>query len=244
MKLTKTLLMIAMLSIATPTLAQPHIRSTVQNMHLWRGGEVADGIVVTTDLYYSDPTGHIEVGLWGGTNGVGEYKEFDYYLRYNLKGFSITLFDTYNFSTYATYNNTEFFNYRADETGRFLDANLVYSFGEKFPLTVSWATILFGRDRDELNEENLFSTFCSASYTVYKKEKWTIDTGVGVAFALNEVDSSANFYGDKAGIVEATLRATYHLAINGYEMPITTTAMWNPQSNQGYLQLSLQLLSF
>ena len=71
--------------------AQLHFSANVQNMHLWRGIEVADGLVFTTDVNFTDPKEHFRIGLWGGTNTQGNYKEFNYYASYTYKGFSLSL---------------------------------------------------------------------------------------------------------------------------------------------------------
>ena len=63
--------------------AQLHLKANVQNNHLWRGMEVSDGIVLLTDLSYTMANDHVTVGLWGGCNSEGSYKEFNHYL--NLK---------------------------------------------------------------------------------------------------------------------------------------------------------------
>ncbi|MFR9669550.1 MAG: hypothetical protein SNJ33_07370 [Rikenellaceae bacterium] len=238
-----TALVIA-LSLNLPLFAQLGASATIQNMHLWRGGEVADGFVLTTDLSITSKDEHFTLGVWGGMNAVGEYKEFNYYAVYRTGGFSLTLADTYNFSTYATYNNEEFFNYRPSQTGRFLDAAIRYQFGDKFPLELTYATVVFGRDRDEANEKNIYSAYCAAEYTLYNREGWQVDLGAGAAFALHNPGSSANFYGEKGGVVEATLRVSYLLELRSYSIPTSFLAMWNPQSNQAYLQLSVQLLTF
>lgn len=240
----RILTIIAVFFCTTPLFAQPRMSATIQNMHLWRGGEVADGFVLTTDLYYGLLDENLNVGFWGGMNSVGEYKEFNYYANYTFGNFYVALSDTYNFSTYATYNNEEFFNYSAAETGRFLDATLRYTIGEENPLVLSWSTVLFGRDRDELNSGNRYSTFCSAEYKLYKRDGWQIDAGVGAAFALRNIDNSANFYGDKAGVVEATLKVSNTLKICDYEIPLYMLMMWNPQSNQAYMQLCAKVVSF
>ncbi|MFI3318801.1 MAG: hypothetical protein SNH88_06405 [Rikenellaceae bacterium] len=240
----RLLTMLAVLLCTSKLLAQPEMSASIQNMHLWRGGEVADGFVLTSDVGFSADNGRLKVGFWGGINGVGEYKEFDYYIKYSAGKLQMILFDTYNFSTYASYNNEEFFNYSPAETGRFLDATIRYSIGQKHPLLLSWSTVLFGRDRDATNSSNRYSTFCSAEYPIYKRERWQIDTGIGAAFALKNIDNSANFYGERAGIVELTLKVSNTLKIANYQIPIYMLAMWNPQSDKAYLQLCAQIFSF
>lgn len=239
-----TICAIAFVLIPTTGQSQIGMSSTIQTNHLWRGGEVADGIVITYDAAYKMLNESLSIGFWGAINAVGEYKEFNYYATYSVGGFKFSLWDIYNFSDYATYNNSEFFNYCASSTGRFLDATAAYSFGDKFPLTVSWSTILFGRDRDSENSANRYSTYCYAEYPVYKTELWRVDTGLGAAFALNPMDENANFYGDKAGIVHISMAITRDLVICNYHIPISGTALWNPQSNKAYFQLAAKIFSF
>ncbi len=242
----RLLLIFAFLAVTfTSAFAEPRASITMQNMHLWRGGEIADGFVVTTDVCYTDSLRRFKIGFWGGTNSTGDYKEFDYYVSVAIRpNLSVTIFDTYNFSTYATYNHHEFFNYKINDTGRFIDATVRYRLEGDYPLALSWATVIFGRDRDEESSANRYSTFCSAEYPIYSVGQWRIDLGVGAAFALNNIDDGANFYGSEAGVVETTLRVTNELQFRSYTLPVSVTAMWNPQSSQAYLQLSATVLAF
>ncbi|MDO4164302.1 MAG: hypothetical protein Q4D56_07930 [Bacteroides sp.] len=220
------------------------MEANLRNNHLWRGIEVADGLVLTSDVNYTFLNGLVTFGFWGGTNTEGVYKEFNNHLSVQYKGFSFALWDTYNFSKNATYNNEEFFNYSAHSTGRFLDAIVSYRFGEKFPLLVSWATVIFGRDRNEDNTSNKYSTFCYLEYPVYKQDKWRVDVGLGGAFALKQCGSESNFYGDTSGIVHATISVGYDLAIGGYELPVNISTVWNPQADRAFFQIGVRLVSF
>lgn len=230
--------------------AQMHMVANLRNMHLWRGMEVTDGFVLTTDLSVTDRRENFRAGIWGGMNMNGSYKEFNYYFSYTWQRFSLAVWDTYNFSPGADYNNKEFFNYKAKETGRFIDATASYTVSEKFPVFVSWSTILYGRDRDELNAGNRYSTFTYAEYPVWKNEHWKVAPGIGAAFAfspgkdINNNDTKENFYGNTSGIVHISLTTTYRLTVFNRDFPITTLALWNPQSNKGYFQIDIRLLSF
>ena len=165
--------------------AQLHLKANVQNNHLWRGMEVSDGIVLLNDLSYTMANDHVTVGLWGGCNSEGSYKEFNHYLNLKAGGWGFALWDTYNFSPGASYNNKEYWNYSAHTTGRFLDATLSYLFqDEKFPLLLSWSTVVFGRDRNSDNTEQKYSTFAYAEYPIYQKDGWKVDAGVGGALSL------------------------------------------------------------
>lgn len=143
----------------------------IANNHLWRGIEVSDGLVMCADLGIHDKNDHFKFGLWSGTNTSGNYKEFNFFGEVKAAGWKLALWDTYNYSPAADYNNKEFFNYSARTTGRFLDCILSYNFAEsvpQFPLALSWSTILFGRDRWSDNSSNRYSCYVSADYTIYK----------------------------------------------------------------------------
>lgn len=237
---TTTLLLLTALAAT----AQINLKVNLQNNHLWRGMEVADGIVVLSDLGYTFARGHATVGLWGGTNSEGTYKEMNHYLSLSASGFGLALWDTYNFSPGASYNNHEYFNYSARETGRFLDCTLSYRFQGRLPVLLSWSTILFGRDRDASNTQQRYSTFVYAECPVVKKEGWSVDVGAGGAFALHPADEGGNFYGDDAGIVHLTLAVRRELRLGSYSLPVYVRGMWNPQSSTAYLQLGAEVLRF
>ena len=230
--------------------AQVNLKAELKNMHLWRGMQVADGMVITTDLSVADKNQYFRGGLWGGTDVNGDYKELDFYVSFTKNRFSFAIWDIYNYSPGATYNNREFFNYEARETGHFIDASLAYTISEKFPLTISWATVLYGRDRDIQNTKNLYSTLVCLDYPIWKNDKWEIKPGIGGAFALspakdeNGKTTQRNFYGDTAGIVQVTLTTTYNLTAFKRNFPITALALFNPQSSKGYFQIGIQLFSF
>lgn len=251
MQIGRSLLCVLLAAFAfADSMAQVHLKANLQNMHLWRGMEVTDGAVLTTDLSVADRKNHFRAGIWGGTNTNGSYKEFNNYLSYSCRRFSVAVWDTYNFSPEADYNNKEFFNYKAKETGRFVDATLSYTVSEKFPLFLSWSTILYGRDRDGMNARNRYSTFVYAEYPVFRNSLWKLKPGIGTAFAfspgknMDGASASANFYGDTAGVVHLSLTTIYNLIAFRRSFPITVLALWNPQSDKGYLQMGIQLLSF
>ncbi|MDO4783446.1 MAG: hypothetical protein Q4A09_09560 [Capnocytophaga felis] len=240
----KTYIGLLMLLFSLKSVAQINLKANLQTNHLWRGIEVADGLVITSDLNYSLWNGRINFGFWGGTNMRGTYKEFNNHISFQHKGFSFALWDIYNFSAGATYNNKEFFNYNARSTGRFLDASLSYRCGERFPLLLSWSTILFGRDRNKVNTANKYSTFCYLEYPIHKKDLWQVDAGIGGVFALNKAGDNTNFYGDKAGIVHISLKATYDWTIAKHTVPVHACMMWNPQADRAFFQLGMQVFSF
>ncbi|MDR1882247.1 MAG: hypothetical protein LBR26_05625 [Prevotella sp.] len=214
----------------------------LKNMHLWRGLQVTNTALGAVDLHLKDKSNSFAVGLWGGAGFTGDYKEFDYYVSYSKSGFTVALWDIYNFSKGAAYNNRQAFNYSARETGHFMDLSVAYCFQGNFPLNISWATVIFGRDRGALNEKNLYSTYVSVDYPVLKGGPVDVRLGVAGAFALSpEEGTDAHFYSKDAGIVSINMTASKKLQLGNYTLPVSVTGMFNPANNEANLQIALDI---
>ncbi|MDD5861168.1 MAG: hypothetical protein PUF37_04835 [Prevotellaceae bacterium] len=226
-----------------------HESASLETSHLWRGLEVGNGLILNNDVSVSDNNNHFKIGLWGGMATDGDYKEADVYMNYNNSGFNLAVWDLWNFSE-GIPGNGKYFTWAADRTSHLLDAAISYDFGVKcnFPLTLSWATLLVGRDRGVANEQNVYSTFVQAAYRIYDSKDWAVDASVGGAFALNPYDKDKypgeqnNLYGKSAGVVDCRLGATYKLKIGKWNMPVTGQMMWNPEASKAYFRASVNLL--
>lgn len=222
----------------------------LKNMHLWRGQEVTDEVTLGTDIYFTNTKKNFKFGLWGGAGINGNFKEIDYYVSYKTGGFTFALWDIYNFSPGAAYNNRQVFNYSARETGHFVDLSVLYQLPEKLPLKVYWATVIFGRDRGPMNERNRYSTFVELTYPILRHQTVDLNAGIGGAFALSRgkdiagKKTDAHFYGKSEGIVSLSLTAMKTIDLCGYKLPVSATAMWNPEKNYANIQVALNLLSF
>ncbi|PRB01871.1 hypothetical protein CQ046_14325 [Chryseobacterium sp. MYb7] len=219
-----------------------HSALQLRNSHLWRGIEVSAGFIYTGNLRLDCK--NFYAGFWAGGNFDGSYKEFNNYIGYKNKHLTLELWDIYNFSPGATYNNKEFFNYSAKETGRFWDFRSYYTISDQFPLVLSWNTVVFGRDRNRENTGNKYSSFVSGEYPVYKKDNLEVRGRVGYAFALDSHGEKNNFFAKDSGFNEVSLIVSKSFTIEGYKIPIGIWGMWNPVNNNAFLQFSVQVYSF
>ncbi len=214
----------------------------LKSMHLDRGFPVTSTPITGINLWYQSENKKFKAGVWGGTGSTGEYRELDHYMAYSCHGFKVELWDIYNFSTGATYNNKEFFNYKASETGHFVDFRLGYKFAENFPLSVLWSTFIYGRDRGKLNQRNIYSTYTQLGYTLLKKEPITVDVFVAGVFALHpEKGSAASIYISKSDLVNLSLCVTKTLKAAGFDISVSAMPAWNPGLNRGNIQLALSV---
>jgi hypothetical protein len=124
--------------------------------YVWRGVNQGMGASFQPSLGLSYDG--FSLGVWGSApvTSIGLY-EFDLSLGYSVDGFSVGITDYY-------WNGFDgsFFNYYVDN--HLFEGNLAFSFGEKFPLTLSWNTFFAGNiDKDE-DGERLYSTYIEAAY--------------------------------------------------------------------------------
>ena len=182
----------------------------------------------------------------------GSYKELSQYIIYTHGRFQIKAIDTYNFSPGATYNNKEFFNYKPDETGRFIDLMLNYTGDRKISAGVEpLYTCLRSRQGSGQQQEHILQfRICGLYHLIYQNEKLRVGPGIGTAFALrnsrNESGEMVNrtMYAESAGITQVSLNVIYKLRVMKYEIPLTVMTYWNPKSNQGFFYTGMQFNLF
>lgn len=248
--LTRILFLLSIIAMPVTLQAQKlHDVAGLETTHLWRGGEVSKGLTFDNEFAISDNGNHLRFGLWGGMQINGDYKEFDWYTSYTLGGFNVAVWDIYNFSDGLWPEDSKqyrYFNYNCHNTGHFIDAAIGYDFSHHgLPLSLTWTTLVAGRDRGSEDTRNIYSSWVQAAYTIYENDQFKVDASVAGAFALNNYKGNANdnFYGKSNGVNDVRLSCTYKLKIAKHDFPITSQAMWNPEANKAYFRVAVNLLN-
>lgn len=216
-----------------------HFNLQIKNMHLWKGLHVTDAPMTAADINYTSKNGFLKAGLWGGRGFNGDYTEFDYYIQFMHKGWSLAIWDINNYSDYP---DAKIFDYDRSSTSHFIDVILGYQF-QQIPLKVSWSTIVQGRDtytNDDGELKNAYSNYVEASYVVLDKNNWSLSLLAGGAFSFASTD--AHFYGDDPGLTN--LGVIYNRDLNifdKYTLPVSATASWNPVQDYGAIQVAFNL---
>ncbi len=221
-----------------------HSALQLRNSHLWRGLEVATGIIYTGNVELSGA--NFYGGFWGGGDATGDYTEFNHYVGFHSvqSRLRFELWDIYNFSPGANYNNREYFNYTASETGRFWDFRSFYVLSNQFPLEVSWNAIVFGRDRNTDNTGNRYSYFASLAYPFLRKDDLVVSGRIGYVDALRTMGERHNFFASRSGLSEVSLIISKQVPIGSWRIPIGVWAMWNTVDQNAFLQFSVNVFSF
>lgn len=211
------------------------INLQVRSLYIWRGFKVSNAPITDVNMQYNlTKDKALAVGVWGGASFTGDYKEFDYFVSYTKPTYSFSIWDVNNFSDFP---NAKLFSYNPINTSHFVDVRAGYKFGDSFPLSVDWTTIVLGRDT-HMNSNgdlrNSYSNYAELGYRVFKEGTSELHIFVGGAFAFGR---QQNFYGDRPNIVNAGVTINKDLVLFKYHMPIAATAMFNPEKNYGALSL-------
>lgn len=216
---------------------------TLKTNHLWRGLVINGSMTAMGNIHYGlDKKQNLSVGLWGGNGFDGQYKEINYYIQYQNNGFSIALWDLFNTTNIES---PAVFNYDRKSTTHILDLRTSYQFSEQFPLRLEADFLLYGNDRellDNLDYKNRYSTYVELGYPLLKNQKIILEAYLGAGFALNGAshlytnDPNSNF-----DIVNTGIRTFKNIQILHYNVPVSAVAMWNPALKIARIQLGVVL---
>lgn len=215
-----------------------NVNLQVRNMYVWRGFRVSNAPISDVDIHYSSRNGNFQAGFWGGAGFDGKYREFDYYMKYTKGNFSAAIWDINNFTDFP---DADLFDYNSASTSHFIDAGIAYTIQMKLPLTVSWNTIIAGRDtyvKKNGERANAYSNYVQLDQTLWKADDYNLHLFAGGGFAFGR---EQHFYGDKPNIINAGLTLNKDLVLFNYHLPVSATVMFNPEKKIGGLQLIANL---
>lgn len=189
--------------------------------YIWRGAYQNSGFSVQPTLGLS--YGGFSLGAWGSQSltKIDGAQEFDINLNYTYRNFSITVTDYWwngISNPYGDYKNDHHF-----------EGALSYYFGDKFPLTLGWATMFAGGDaNDEGNRA--FSTYISASYNFACPADITLTPSIGFT------PWKGMYYANKAAFTDIALKASKDIRItNRFSIPLFIQAIVAPVFDKTYL---------
>lgn len=218
-----------------------NINLDLKNMHLWHGSVVTSGAMMATSLEYSSLDQKFTLGLWGGASFDGDYKEFSYYSKYKFTPNFYAELVSHN--NYSNEENPDIFSYDKYTSPNFVDIALGYTISKDVPLNIYWATILFGQGGDYKTKDNgsitdSYSNYVELSYQIFNEKDTELKVFAGGAFSFT---TDKTFYSDKANLVNLGLSLNHNLSIFSTSFPVNGTAMWNPETKVGVLQLAITL---
>ena len=186
--------------------------------YVWRGAYQGSGVSVQPSLTLG--YAGLTLNAWGNQSLSKDAKEFDINLGYSIKNFSITISDYWWSGVdqrYGDYKNDHFF-----------EATLGYSFGESFPLALTWSTMFAGGDKDEDGDLQA-STYITASYPISLPAEITLTPAVGFT-------PWKGMYHDKAAFTDISLKASKDIRLaKNFALPVFVQAIVAPVYDRTYL---------
>jgi hypothetical protein len=167
----------------------------------------------------------ITMGTWGSTDFSEFAKEVDFYLSYTIKGFSIGLSDYW-----WSGQNAAYFRNRGSHH---IEANLSYTFSEKFPLSLEVNTMLSGdEDKDDFGKKQ-YSTYISANFP-FSFKNIDCETGIGIS-------PRNGMYSNKFDVVAITAKSTKYLQLSPeFTLPVFVELIFSPAQNDAFLVVGLR----
>jgi hypothetical protein len=221
--------------------------------YIWRGKDFGNSPAVQPNVAFS--VAGFKIGAWGSfgfvpysqklndstTVDMGNYAEFDPYISYTFKGFTLCVTD-YFFPNGTTPNENKYFNYDNATTGHTFEVSLAWNGPEKFPLQVFAGTLVYGADKGKddagnlgMGTKNNYSVYLEASYPFFVK-------GFGVKPFIGGIPSGSAWYGPYGGIVNAGLTVSKTIPITkDFGLPVYSSVITNPQSQSIFFVFGLTL---
>ena len=205
----------------------------LKNMHLWRGVIWCNSPVTTFELFYQTADAALRVGSWSAFSLDGRWRDINCYVEYAQSGFKLRLTD-----------DPSSHDILDSHTDHLVYADISYTLqNERFPLKMLWSPMFSGRDTyvdKRGKEKNRYTNYVALRMPVWKKEGQCVTLGVGGAFSL--ADTPSNFYGEHANVTNVFAEYEPTIQALSYAISLSIKAVWNPEHQDGALQVAFQLL--
>ena len=238
----------------TGSKAQFSAGADLVSRYLFRGTDFGNSPAIQPAISFS--VAGFKAGLWG-SYGVGQYSkqvndttivnmghftEFDVYISYSLKGFTIMAYDYFFPNPLNPNSGNQYYNFENKTTGHTLEVCLSWAGPEKFPLQLYAGTLVYGADKGKdangiygAGIDNNYSTYFEAAYQFSVK-------GFGVKPFIGGIPSGSAWYGPYGGIVNAGLTVTKPIRITReYALPVFGSVITNPQAESIFLVFGISL---
>ena len=213
--------------------------------YIWRGRDYGNSPAIQPNVAFS--VAGFKIGVWGSyaviyTEGSGNYAEFDPYVSYTLKWFTLTVTDYFYPNGKTPNDNNKYFNYDANTTGHTFEGCLTFNGPEKFPLQICAAALLYGADKGKdstgvygLGTKNNYSTYFEASYPFTVK-------GIGVKPFIGGIPFGSSWYGPYGGVINMGLTVSKSIRVSKeFELPAYVSVISNPQAQSIYFVFGVTL---
>jgi hypothetical protein len=224
---------------------QFNLGADLVSRYIWRGKDYGNSPAIQPNISFS--YAGLKIGVWGSYGFVyrencGIYSEFDPYISYTWKWFTLGVTDYFYPNGITPNDNNAYFNYDSKTTGHTFEGCLTFTGPEKFPLQVYAGTLFYGADKGKdstgvycLGTKNNYSTYFEVSYPFNVR-------GIGVKPFVGGIPFGSGWYGPYGGVVNAGVTISKSIKISKeYELPVYASVISNPQAQSVFLVFGISL---
>ena len=213
--------------------------------YIWRGKDYGNSPAIQPNVSFS--LAGFKIWAWGSYGVIynensGNYAEFDPYISYTWKWFTVGVTDYFFPNGLTSNDNNRYFNYDSKQTGHAFEACITFTGPEKFPVQVFAGTLFYGADKVKdstgvyyLGTKNNYSTYFEVScpFTV---------RGISVKPFVGGIPFGSGWFGPYGGVVNAGLTVSKSIRISKeYDLPVFTSVISNPQAQSVFLVFGVSL---
>lgn len=137
------------------------VTADLVSSYVWRGSIATPSPAPNFQPTIAYVKGNFEIGVWGSTNFVGNYKEVDPYVSLTSKLFKFTVTD-YNWN----FGRANYFNYNNSQTGHRIEGSIGFTGTKELPISISWNTMFYGFDKKFTDStKQAYSTYIELGYS-------------------------------------------------------------------------------
>lgn len=236
------------------SLATFSLGADVVSRFVWRGIDYGNSPAVQPAASFS--IAGLKAGFWGSyafgqysaqindstVANMGHYAEFDFYLSYTWKGFTLLAYDYFIPNSLSPNAGNRYFDFCNQTTGHTVEISLSWQGPEKFPIQLFAGTLVYGADKEQdpsgvygEGDKNNYSTYFEAAYPFSV-------VGFQLKPFLGAIPFGSAWYGPYGGVINAGFTLSKSIPITKeYSLPIFGSVITNPQAQSVFLVLGISI---
>ncbi len=229
------------------------VGADVVSRYIWRGADYGNSPAVQPSVAFS--VAGFKAGFWGSYGlgqysqqvgsavvNMGHYSEFDFFLSYSLKGFTLMAYDYFIPNPLDPNNGSRYFNFKNSNTGHTVEVCLSWAGPEKFPLQLYAGTLVYGDDKGK-DAAGVYGAGSSNNYSTYFEASWQFNVkGFGVKPFIGGIPFGSGWYGPYGGVVNTGLTVSRTITVTkDFAIPVNGSLITNPQSQSVFMVFGITL---
>ena len=222
--------------------------------YIWRGSDYGNSPAIQPAVAFS--VAGFKAGFWGNYSfgqyskqindttivNMGHYAEFDMYLSYTWKGFTLMAYDYFFPNSLNPNSGNKFYNFKNKTTGHTVEVCLSWAGPEKFPLQLYAGTFVYGADKGK-DSTGVYGTSGNNNYSTYLEAAYQFNVkGFGVKPFVGGIPFGSGWYGPCGGVINAGCTVSKSIPITkDYSLPVFGSVITNPQAQSVFLVFGISL---